>query len=260
MTLSKSGIPYLTHVWNPVVGCTRGCPWCWARKVAKRIGTSIGCEFCKKFNPHLHPERFDNVTNRQRPAVVGLGFMTDLWGVSSDVPIGPYALRNRGVWCPQHIFVTATQCPENIPHYLNPPENWYLLVTAMNQSEAEERLRHARRAWPSQRIVLNLEPLLAPIDLMQSFGEGIGCLMVEGVAGVILGGMSGPMASQFPLDADWVRTVRDQCAQAGAPFYFKQWSGPPGKWPQGDVEGAPVLNGRIHQELPQPWARVLSER
>ncbi len=41
---------------------------------------------------------------------------------------------------------------------------------------------------------------------------------------VIVGGESGPGAR--PLHPDWVRSVRDQCVEAGVPFFFKQW----GEW------------------------------
>ena len=27
------------------------------------------------------------------------------------------------------------------------------------------------------------------------------------------------------MDADWVRSLRDQCADFGVPFFFKQWGG-----------------------------------
>lgn len=45
---------------------------------------------------------------------------------------------------------------------------------------------------------------------------------------VIVGGESGPGAR--PLHPDWVRTLRDQCAAAGVPFFFKQW----GEWLPGE--------------------------
>ena len=38
---------------------------------------------------------------------------------------------------------------------------------------------------------------------------------------VIVGGETGPDAR--PLHPDWVRSVRDQCAAAGVPFFFKGW-------------------------------------
>lgn len=38
---------------------------------------------------------------------------------------------------------------------------------------------------------------------------------------VIMGGESGPGAR--PMHPDWARSMRDQCAAAGVPFFFKQW-------------------------------------
>ncbi len=49
---------------------------------------------------------------------------------------------------------------------------------------------------------------------------------------VIAGGESGPKAR--PMHPDWARSLRDQCAAAGVPFFFKQW----GEWaPLGEVSG-----------------------
>lgn len=38
---------------------------------------------------------------------------------------------------------------------------------------------------------------------------------------IIVGGESGPGAR--PMHPDWTRSLRDQCAEAGVPFLFKQW-------------------------------------
>ena len=38
---------------------------------------------------------------------------------------------------------------------------------------------------------------------------------------VIAGGESGPDAR--PMHPDWARALRDQCAESGTPFFFKQW-------------------------------------
>ena len=38
---------------------------------------------------------------------------------------------------------------------------------------------------------------------------------------VIVGGESG--ANARPMHPDWARAIRDQCAAAGVPFFFKQW-------------------------------------
>jgi protein gp37 len=58
---------------------------------------------------------------------------------------------------------------------------------------------------------------------------------------VIAGGESGKGAR--PMHPDWARSLRDQCAAAGVPFFFKQW----GEWlpfdDAIDVDGVDVFNG-----------------
>lgn len=46
---------------------------------------------------------------------------------------------------------------------------------------------------------------------------------------IVVGGESGPGAR--PMHPDWARSLRDQCAAAGVPFFFKQW----GNWLPGEV-------------------------
>jgi protein gp37 len=55
---------------------------------------------------------------------------------------------------------------------------------------------------------------------------------------VICGGESGPRAR--PMHPDWARSIRDQCAAAGVPFFFKQW----GEWATGSylmTTGQPIF-------------------
>ena len=49
---------------------------------------------------------------------------------------------------------------------------------------------------------------------------------------IIAGGESGPNAR--PMHPAWPRAIRDQCAAAGVPFFFKQW----GAW--GPDDGPPT--------------------
>ena len=57
----------------------------------------------------------------------------------------------------------------------------------------------------------------------------------------VIGGESGPKAR--PMQLDWVRQVRDQCQEAGVPFFLKQLGGlRPG--------GPALLDGREWREMP----------
>ena len=53
---------------------------------------------------------------------------------------------------------------------------------------------------------------------------------------VIVGGESGPNAR--PMHPDWARSLRDQCQDAGIPFFFKQWGewAPDYPWPGSATE------------------------
>ena len=52
---------------------------------------------------------------------------------------------------------------------------------------------------------------------------------------VIVGGESGPGAR--PVDRAWVTEIRDQCLDAGVPFFFKQWGGTRKKKAGRELEG-----------------------
>lgn len=59
---------------------------------------------------------------------------------------------------------------------------------------------------------------------------------------MIVGGESGPGAR--PMHPDWARSIRDQCREAGVPFFFKQWGGVQKK------KTGRVLDGVTHDEFP----------
>ena len=140
-----------------------------------------------------------------------------------------------------------------------PPQNVLLGATICNQEEADRDIPKLL-ATPAARRFLSIEPMLGPIDLVlrgerfhrrgdvdslrgekttyigaaedgRAMWAGSPC---ERIDWVICGGESGPHAR--PMRPDWVRSLRDQCAEASVPFHFKQW----GEWTPGcgpDGEG-----------------------
>jgi protein gp37 len=60
---------------------------------------------------------------------------------------------------------------------------------------------------------------------------------------VIVGGESGP--DPRLMKPEWVREIRDQCVEAGVPFFFKQHGGRHSK------AGGRELDGREWNEMPQ---------
>jgi protein gp37 len=91
-------------------------------------------------------------------------------------------------------------------------------TTAENQARWDQRKRDFL-AIPASVLFLSCEPLLSDIALWPScFRLKQGKRMW-----VIAGGESGPKAR--PMNIEWARSIRHQCATAGVPFFMKQLGG-----------------------------------
>lgn len=120
-----------------------------------------------------------------------------------------------------------------------PLANVVLMVSCEHQAAAEERIPLLMRA-PAILRGVSMEPLLGHVDIGPFVGikprklssEWHGPTLTRGIDWVIVGGESGPGAR--PMHPDWVRSIRDQCLDAGVPFFFKQW----GEWLPADQFGA----------------------
>ena len=146
-----------------------------------------------------------------------------------------------------------------------PLRNVWLGVSVENQKTADERIPLLLRT-PAAVHFLSCEPLLGPLkldvlkldDMHRLDGNGIhyyNCLECDvdpiddelwhgaTIKWVIVGGESGP--NFRPMDLDWVRNIRDQCEDAGVPFFFKQWAGANPK------RLGRVLDGKVHSEYPK---------
>ena len=132
----------------------------------------------------------------------------------------------------------------------------HLGVSVEDQARADERIPHLL-ATPAAVRWISAEPLLGPVDLTtlrrynprgEPWIDGLRGIVTRGqylarssaecsmntstrIPGelpalnwVVVGGESGPGAR--PMHPEWARSLRDQCAAAGVPFFMKQMSGP----------------------------------
>jgi protein gp37 len=114
-----------------------------------------------------------------------------------------------------------------------PPNLW--IGVSVEDARVLGRVDDLRRVPAAVRF-LSCEPLLGPL-------EGIS---LRGIQWVIAGGESGPRAR--PMDPRWVADLRDVCAEAEVPFFFKQWGGRTPK------AGGRLLDGQTYDEMPERLA------
>jgi len=106
----------------------------------------------------------------------------------------------------------------------NPPLNVWVGTTVEDQQRADERIPELLKI-PAKIRFLSCEPLLGQVDLkLNRNSHSLQRTIGQDIHQVICGGESGPKAR--PMHPEWARSLRDQCENAGVPFFFKQW----GEW------------------------------
>lgn len=110
-----------------------------------------------------------------------------------------------------------------------PPGIW--LGVSVEDQERKTRIDDLR-ATPAAVRFISFEPLL----------EELGEIDLTGIGWAIVGAESGPRAR--PMDLNWVRDIRDACAAASVPMFFKQDA------TNGRKITLPMLDGRQHAEFP----------
>jgi protein gp37 len=140
--------------------------------------------------------------------------------------------------------------------------NVWLGVSVEDQQRADERIPDLL-ATPAAIRFLSCEPLLGPIDITairRPRAEGF-MRPLDGrfnrLNWIIAGGESGPNAR--PPMIEWARSLRDQCAQAAIPFFWKQWGEYTPDDPAaehtamrrvGKKRAGAMLDGREHKAFP----------
>lgn len=145
-------------------------------------------------------------------------------------------------WRTMRLCFAAAQClgiPVTDSGHSWPLPNAWLGVSVEDQQRADERIPLLLQC-PAAVHWLSCEPLLGPMALR------LPRACKARVGWVVAGGESGPRAR--PSHPDWFRSLRDQCVQAGVPFFFQQW----GAWsptaPATAQQRLVHLDGRIRAQ------------
>jgi protein gp37 len=224
-----SQIEWTEATWNPWHGCRKvsaGCAHCYMYRDKNRYGQDPTRIVRGKTT-------FELPLTWKEPKLIFTCSWSDFFIEESD----PW---RRAAWdvirsTPQHTYQILTKRPERIENHL--PDDWPLPNVWLGVSVENPRFywRIALlRAIPALVRFLSLEPLLSAMP----------DLPLDGISWVIVGGESGPRCR--PIKPEWVCEIRDRCASATVPFFFKQWGGA-----RKDIAGR-KLEGRVWNEMPRP--------
>lgn len=274
-----SKIEWTDATWNVVIGCTKvspGCDNCYAIRTAHRFqehpnpkvssayaGTEADGDWTGRVN--LVEDRLSLPLTWKRPRRIFVNAQSDLFHdeVPDEFIARVWAVMALASW---HTFQVLTKRHGRMRSLLNsehfkdlvavemagplnptprapldlhwPRRNVWLGVSVEDQARADIRIP-ALLDTPAAVRWLSCEPLLGPVDLVQSINvDPLAAYHFQpgGIDWIVVGGESGP--GSRPMHPGWARSLRDQCVAAGVPFLFKQW----GEWaPAGYENGTHLL-------------------
>lgn len=276
---------YWDRAWSLVDGCTpvsEGCENCWLASMDYRF-PKYEYALCGKVtgeSPRFigeivtRPDRLDIPLKRKKPTVYAI--WADLFHEKISEVFQWEALQVMAS-CRQHNFLVLTKRPERIKGLFDVIEYYSGIVTAAtfnqlyifktyktgfdnifwgttveNQEQAEKRIPELLKV-PGKKF-LSIEPMLGEINLANicldaSTESNEGDIRPwSDIDWIIVGGETGTNAR--PMWPDWVRSIRDQCVEAGVPFYFKKWGNYKGShdW---DIPPGRILDGKEWNERPE---------
>jgi protein gp37 len=244
----RSAIEWTEATWNPTTGCdkvSKGCDNCYALTLSKRLKAMGSLKYQADGDPRtsgpgfgvtVHSDELSIPYRWKDPRVVFVNSMSDLF--HAKVPLSFV----RDVFdviaaTPRHTYQVLTKRASRLSRVasrLDWPDNLWIGVSVEDESSLD-RVEYLRSVPAAVRFI-SAEPLLGPL----------GCFDLTGISWVIAGGESGRGAR--PVQADWIRQLRDQCNESGVSFFFKQWGGRTPK------AGGRTLDGRTWDEMPIPTA------
>ena len=232
-----SKIEWTDSTWNPVTGCTQispGCDNCYAKAIAERFRGGTGWPV--GFDVQLRPNRLRDPLKWKEPRRIFVNSMSDLFhrGIPPSYLGQVFDVMLEA---DQHTYQILTKRPHRMAWELNEryrgplPQHIWLGTSVENQEFADNRIPALLECDAPVKF-LSCEPLLGPLDLTP---------WLDQLQWVITGGESG--ANRAYADPDWFRSIRDQCLEAGVPYFHKQGNH---QFPGRDRE----LDGRTWDEMP----------
>lgn len=227
-----TGIEWTDHTFNPWWGCVKvspACEHCYAETFAARFGVKWGVKAERKPATEKYwrkPIAWNAVAEKAgKRARVFCASMADVFEDRRDLDqhrARLFSLIESTPWLDWQLLTKRPECimrlvPETWSHAF--PPNVWIGATAEDQRRAEERIPHLLAVPGFNRVGLDLSRWW-----------------------IIAGGESGPGAR--PMLPDWARRLRDLCANARVPFFFKQWG-------RGKKNIDATLDGVQHRAFPR---------
>jgi len=200
--LNKTKIDWCTHTINPVVGCTFGCEYCYARKMNDRF------QWIENWNePKFYPERLAELSSK-KPKIIFMNSMSDIADWEDEWKDETFKVIREN---PQHIYLFLTKRLSKAYPDVKYTDNIWLGNTITRQKDF---IKEYGRPFGAKRFY-SIEPILELIKLpMNNIPQ-------KNVQWVIVGAETGNRKGKVIPERDWIVDMKNQCIELGIPLFMK---------------------------------------
>ena len=212
---------------NLVIGCTVGCPYCYARNNVKRW---------HMIDDFAHPEFFpDKIRLMDKPCPHNylLTGMSDLAGWQDEWREQVFAKIAAN---PQHQFLFLSKRPDLLDFDTDLDNAWFG-VTVTRKSELW-RIEALRKNVRAKHYHITFEPLFDDPETVD----------LSGIGWIVVGTMTGPQSRNIRTEPAWALSLTDQAHANNIPVFWKE-------------DLLPIMGeSAMIQELPEAFHHVLEEQ
>lgn len=207
--MGKTKIEWTDWTLNPVVGCTHNCPYCYARKMAKR--QKQNCPDCYDFYPHFHSSRLDDITPRQKPKKIFIDSMWD-WNCKDNEDWWLERIIEKMEECEQHTFQILSKRPMDYEKWEFPQNVWLGATSTLNGDK--DIILDLPIIKNKNLKFWSLEPIHADPGL-DMYGQ------FRNVDWVIVGAETGNRKNKIIPKPVWINNIVFYCREGGTPIFIK---------------------------------------
>jgi protein gp37 len=265
--MNNTKIEWADMTWSPVTGCLHNCPYCYARKIAKRFGGAydrllggnkifapyetvaeysggvvhtemqrmekngklVKAAYPCGFAPTLHETRLEDPSFRRKPQNVFVCSMADLFG---DWVPDEWIERvfKACAAAPQHRYMFLTKNPKRLERTRGANNYWFGTTIVNTAGFVTPGPADALYSAHRKNTFISLEPLQARII-------GIGLTNIRCFKWIIIGAETGNRKDKVIPKREWIMDIKDACRAANVPVFMKD-------------SLKRLLNGEFVQEYP----------
>ena len=212
---------------NLVIGCTVGCPYCYARNNVRRY--HMIDDFS---NPEFFPQKM-RLMQKQRPQNFLLTGMSDLSGWKEEWREEVFAKIKEN---PQHQFVFLSKRPDLLSFSTDLDNAWFG-VTVTRKSELW-RIDSLRENIKAKHYHVTYEPLF----------DDPGQADLTGIDWIVIGTMTGAAGRKVRTEPAWTYSLTDQAHAQNIPVFWKE-------------DLVPIMGEEnMIQKLPAEFEKVLEDQ